>query len=220
MAYAVLAFDGEDAGAPARRLAARPRHLAVLTDWIESGRLAFGAPLVSGPEARMIGSLMVVHGEEPAALEAYLAAEPFSTDGVWVRRTTWPFRIAPLPYAPVPVGLPGDPAPARTHTMILALDGTDAAAPARRQAARPAHLERAQAGAAEGLVALGGAVMDPSGSRMIGSILVTRHDTDAAARDWIAADPYRTAGVWQDVTLHGMRFAAALPWRPLPGAGG
>jgi uncharacterized protein YciI len=71
-----------------------------------------------------------------------------------------------------------------------------------------------------GLVALGGAVMDPSGSRMIGSILVTRHDTDAAARDWIAADPYRTAGVWQDVTLHGMRFAAALPWRPLPGAGG
>lgn len=220
MAYAVLAFDGEDAEAPARRLAARPRHLAVLTDWIESGRLAFGAPLVTGPEARMIGSLMVVHGDDPAALDAYLAEEPFSTDGVWVRRTTWPFRIAPLPYAPLPVGLPGDPAPARTHTMILALDGTDAAAPARRQAARPAHLARAEAAAADGMVTLGGAVMDPDGTRVIGSILVTRHGSDAAARAWLAADPYRSAGVWQEVTLHAMRFAAALPWRPLPGATG
>jgi uncharacterized protein YciI len=221
MAHAVLAFDGEDAGAPARRLAARPRHLAVLTRWIEAGRLAFGAPLVAGPEARMIGSLMVIHGDAPVELDAYLAEEPFSTEGVWVRKSTWPFRIAPLPYAPLPAGKPGDAAPpARTHTMILALDGTDAGAPARRQAARPAHLERAREAAESGMVMLGGAVMDPAGERMIGSILVTRHEEDAAARAWLDADPYTEGDVWQDITLHGLRFAAALPWRPLPGAEG
>ncbi len=219
MAYAVLAFDGEDEGAPARRMAARPRHLAVLTRWIEDGRLAFGAPLVAGPEARMIGSLMVVHGEDPQALADYLAEEPFSTDGVWVRRTTWPMRLAPLPYAPVPVAKPGDPTPpSRTHTAIIALDGTDAEAPARRQAVRPAHLDRARAAAAAGVVTLAGAVMDPGGERMIGSILVTSHDEDGAARAWIAEDPYTAGGVWQDVAIHGMRFAASLPWRPLPGS--
>ncbi len=219
MAYAILAFDGEDAGAPARRLAARPRHLAVLTDWIETGRLAFGAPLVAGPEARMIGSLMVIHGEDPAALDAYLNEEPFSTDGVWVRKTAWPFRIAPLPYRPLPVAKPGETVPAaRTHTAVIALDGKDDAAPERRQAARPAHLDRVAGAAAAGIVTLGGAVLDPTGERMIGSILVTSHDADEAARAWLAEDPYMRQGVWREVTLHGVRFAAMLPWRPLPGS--
>jgi uncharacterized protein YciI len=219
MAYAVLAFDGEDEGAPARRLAARPRHLAVLTRWIEEGRLAFGAPLVVGAEARMIGSLMVINGEEPQVLADYLAEEPFSTDGVWVRKTTWPFRIAPLPYAPVPVAKPDEQVAAvRTHTAVIAFDGTDPEAPARRQEARPAHLDRVRPMAANGTLTLGGALLDPAGERMIGSIVVTRHDTDAAARAWLAEDPYTKAGVWRDATVYGLRFAAMLPWRPLPGS--
>ena len=44
MGYAVLAYDGEDEAAPARRMAARVRHLAVLTTWAGDGRLAFGTP--------------------------------------------------------------------------------------------------------------------------------------------------------------------------------
>ena len=33
---------------------------------------------------------------------------------------------------------------------------------------------------------------------------------------WIDADPYVTGGVWQDITMHGTRFAP-LPYRALPG---
>ena len=52
---------------------------------------------------------------------------------------------------------------------------------------------------------------------MVGSAVVIAHDTDAAARAWLAEDPYITGGVWQEMTLFGTRFAP-LPWRPLPGA--
>jgi uncharacterized protein YciI len=51
---------------------------------------------------------------------------------------------------------------------------------------------------------------------MIGSITVTRHASDEAARAWMAEDPYVTGRVWQDITLHATRLAA-LPYRPLPG---
>ena len=52
---------------------------------------------------------------------------------------------------------------------------------------------------------------------MIGSIAVTAHADDAAARAWMGEDPYVTGDVWREVALHGTRFAP-LPYRPLPGA--
>jgi uncharacterized protein YciI len=70
--------------------------------------------------------------------------------------------------------------------------------------------------AADGTLAIGGAILDEAGSRMIGSITVTRHASDDAARAWMAEDPYVKASVWQDITLHATRLAA-LPYRPLPG---
>lgn len=128
-----------------------------------------------------------------------------------------PFRIAPLPYRPLPQ--PGTPvATSRTHTVITAMDGTDAGAPDRRLAARQAHMARVAPMAAHGTLALGGAILDAPGGRMIGSIAVTAHASDAAAQEWMAADPYVTGGVWRDIHLHGTRFAP-LPYRPLPGAG-
>jgi uncharacterized protein YciI len=136
---------------------------------------------------------------------------------VWQSWTAHPFRIAPLPYAPLPQ--PGDPVSAtRTHTVIVAMDGTDDGAPARRQAARAQHMARVAPLAEQGVLAMGGAILDESGA-MRGSIAVTRHASDAEARAWIAEDPYATGGVWQDITLHGTRFAG-LPYRPLPGAAG
>lgn len=215
MGYAVLAYDGEDEGAPARRMAARDRHLEVLTVWAGDGRLAFGTPLLAG-DGRALGSLMILDVPDEAGLRDYLAAEPFNTTGVWTRVTSFPFRIAPLPYRPLPQ--PGTPfAPGRTHTVVIARDGTDAAAPARRQAVRAAHLARVGPMAADGTLALGGAILDAPDGQMIGSVVVTAHDTDAAARAWLAEDPYMTGGVWQEVTLYGTRFAP-LPWKPLPGA--
>lgn len=212
MGFAIIAWDGPD---PARRAASRDRHLAVITRWAEDGRLALGVPLFT-PEWQPAGSLMVLDVADRAGLEAYLAEEPFAVEGVWARWQAHPFRIAPLPYRPLPQ--PGEPVSAtRTHTVTIAMDGTDAEAPARRAAARPAHLARVTPMAADGTLALGGAILDEAGA-MRGSIMVTRHATDAAARAWMADDPYMTGGVWRDVTMHGTRFAP-LPYRGLPGAG-
>lgn len=211
MGYAIIAWDGPD---PARRAASRERHLAVITRWAEEGRLALGVPLFT-PDWRPAGSLMVLEVPDRAGLDAYLAEEPFATERVWARWEAHPFRIAPLPYRPLPQ--PGEPvSPTRTHTVIIAHDGTDAGAPARRMAVREAHLARARPAAEDGTLAMGGALLDESGT-MRGSIAVTRHATDEAARAWMAEDPYVTGGVWQEVTLHGTRFAP-LPYRALPGA--
>jgi uncharacterized protein YciI len=215
MGYAVLAFDGEDEGAPARRMAARDRHLEVLTIWAGDGRLAFGTPLMA-PDGRAMGSLMILEVPDEAGLREYLAAEPFNQAGVWQRVTTFPFRIAPLPYRPLPQ--PGTPiASSRTHTVIIARDGTDPGALERRLAVREAHMARMRPMAEDGTLAIGGAILDAPEGRMVGSAAVIARDTDAGAREWMAEDPYVTGGVWRDISLYGTRFAP-LPWRPLPGA--
>ncbi|NMJ43896.1 hypothetical protein GWK16_21795 [Roseomonas sp. JC162] len=210
MGYAIIAWDGPD---PERRMAVRDRHLAVITRWAADGRLALGVPLFT-PEWKAAGSLMVLEVPDKSGLDDYLAEEPFAREGVWSRWAVHPFRIAPLPYQPLPQ--PGTPiATSRTHTVIVAMDGTDAGAPARRAAVREQHLARVVPAAQEGTLALGGAILDEAGA-MRGSIAVTRHASDAEARAWMAADPYVTGGVWQDVALHGTRFAP-LPYRGLPG---
>ncbi|MDI3305498.1 MAG: YciI family protein [Acetobacteraceae bacterium] len=215
MGYAVLAYDGEDDGALARRMAVRDRHLEVITAWAADGRLALGVPLFTD-EGRIAGSLMLLEVPDQAGLDAYLAAEPFAREKVWQRVTVHPFRIAPLPYRPLPQ--PGTPmASSRTHTVIIAMDGRDPGALDRRLKVREAHFARVRPMAADGTLAMGGAILDAPEGRMIGSIAVTAHATDEAARAWMAEDPYVTGDVWRDITLYGTRFAP-LPYRPLPGA--
>ncbi len=214
MGYAVLAFDGDDEGALGRRMAARERHLAVIDAWAADGRLALGVPLFTAA-GRPAGSLMVLEVPDQAGLDAYLAAEPFNQEGVWQRVETHGFRIAPLPYRPLPQ--PGAPvASAPTHTVVIAMDGRDDGAEKRRLAVRGAHMERVAPMAADGTLALGGAILDAAG-RMTGSIAVIARPDEASARAWLAEDPYVTGGVWQEITLHPTRFAP-LPYRPLPGA--
>ncbi len=69
--------------------------------------------------------------------------------------------------------------------LIIARDGTDPEAPARRQAARPAHLENAAKLQASGHLLVGGALTDEAGN-MIGSAAVaqfaSRAELDALAR--------------------------------------
>ena len=110
MGYAIIAWDGPD---PARRAAVRDKHLSVLTRWAQDGRLALGVPLFSA-DWQPAGSLMVLNVPDKAGLDAYLAEEPFAVDGVWARWEVHPFRIAPLPYRPLPQ--PGEPVPPRAPT--------------------------------------------------------------------------------------------------------
>lgn len=213
MAYAIIAFDAEDKDALSRRMAARDRHLGVIEGWARDGRLALAVPLFAeagGPT----GSLIVLDVPDRAAVDEYLKAEPFAQGDIWQGQTVYPGRIAPLPYKPlVP---PGATLPSkRTHTVIVALDGTDEGALDRRMKVREAHFDRVRPMARDGTLAFGLALLDPSGQRMIGSVAVVRRDSDAAARDWIADDPYATGDVWRDITLYGTRFAP-LPYRPWP----
>ena len=215
MGYAILAFDGDDEAALGRRMAARDRHLAVVSAWAANGRLALGVPLFDA-KGRPSGSLMVLDVPNKAGLDEYLAAEPFNHEDVWQRVQTYPFRIAPLPYRPLPQ--PGAPiAASPTHTVVLAMDGRDAGAEQRRLAVRGAHMERVRPMAADGTLAMGGAVLDAPEGGMIGSIAVIARPDEASALAWLAEDPYVTGGVWQEVSLYPTRFAP-LPYRPLPGA--
>ena len=212
MAFVVLGYDGADEDAPARRLASRDEHVAFITAEAKAGRLALGLPL-HDEAAHSIGSLMVLDVPDRAGSLAYMAQEPFARS-VWRRTAVHPFRIAPLPYAAWPSPGSAMPGP-RSHTVLIALDGTDEGAPARRQAVRPAHFARVTPLAEDGTLLLGGAILDAPDGAMIGSIAVTRHmDHDAAKRFW-AEDPYVTGEVWKQITFYAT-LLRPLPYKPLP----
>jgi uncharacterized protein len=84
--------------------------------------------------------------------------------------------------------------------LVLAHDGVDSEAPARRAAARPAHLATALRLRAAGHFLEGGAILD-DGGRMIGSMLVMEFPSRAELEAWLAADPYSTGRVWKDVAV-------------------
>jgi uncharacterized protein len=96
--------------------------------------------------------------------------------------------------------------------VIIARDGMDAEAPARRQAVRPTHLEAIRPFVEQGNIALGGAILDDEGT-MIGSVLIVEFPTRQEMNAWLSADPYVTNGVWNDVEVHPYR-AAVGAWLP------
>ncbi|MBX9701701.1 MAG: YciI family protein, partial [Acetobacteraceae bacterium] len=53
--------------------------------------------------------------------------------------------------------------------------------------------------------------------RMIGSLMALALPDEAAARAWLAEEPYVTEGVWQDIRIERWRIGAQ-PYHPLPGA--
>ena len=79
--------------------------------------------------------------------------------------------------------------------IIKAYDGPDMLE--KRMEVRPAHLK--------GMAELGrhilcaGGLTDENG-KLRGSALIVDFDDEAAVRDYLAHEPYVTAGVWQDIT--------------------
>jgi uncharacterized protein len=102
--------------------------------------------------------------------------------------------------------------------LIIARDGTDAEAPQRRQAARPAHLENAARLQANGHLLVGGALTDEAGG-MIGSAAVAQFATRAELDAWLRTDPYVTGDVWRDIEVIPYRVAPHYQFPPCPGAG-
>ncbi len=90
--------------------------------------------------------------------------------------------------------------------LIIARDGTDERAPARRQAARVAHLEGARALSESGRMPIGGALLGDGGT-MIGSMLVIEAADEAEIRALIENDVYSTGDVWRSVEIHPFKRA-------------
>ncbi|HWJ07333.1 MAG TPA: YciI family protein [Steroidobacteraceae bacterium] len=83
-----------------------------------------------------------------------------------------------------------------------------------RKRVRPAHLARAQALVDEGRLVIAGPCPaidspDPGPAGFCGSVIIAEFPSLEAARDWIAADPYVTEGVFE---THEIRpFVQVLP---------
>jgi uncharacterized protein YciI len=84
--------------------------------------------------------------------------------------------------------------------LVTLYDGTDAEAPARRQATRPEHLDGLKVNVAAGKLVFGGPIFDAA-QTPIGSFLLAecadRTELDAI----IANDPYTKGNVWQRVEV-------------------
>lgn len=90
--------------------------------------------------------------------------------------------------------------------LLLGYDGKDPDAPARRQAVRTEHLERASRMKQEGRLLLGGAILDDDG-KMIGSCMVFDVETEEEFRTLLADDPYVKGKVWLDIQVKPFKVA-------------
>lgn len=90
--------------------------------------------------------------------------------------------------------------------VVIAHDGTDAEAPARRQSAREAHLEGARRLRGSGSILTGGAILDEAGA-MTGSVVIVDFESRAALDAWLASDPYVIGDVWRRIEVLPFRVA-------------
>ncbi|MFO1351224.1 MAG: YciI family protein [Gammaproteobacteria bacterium] len=95
--------------------------------------------------------------------------------------------------------------------MLYAIVGHDAPASLeKRQAARPAHLERLQALQTQGRLVLAGPFPaidnpDPGLKGFTGSLIVAEFPALDDAKRWAEADPYVAAGVYRSVEIKPFR---------------
>jgi uncharacterized protein YciI len=84
--------------------------------------------------------------------------------------------------------------------LVIIHDGTDAQAPARRQATRTAHLDGLKDHVTSGKLVFGGRIFDES-QQPVGSFLMVDCEDRADLDAMIANDPYTKGNVWQRVEV-------------------
>jgi len=84
--------------------------------------------------------------------------------------------------------------------LVLLYDGTDAEAPARRQATRRAHLDGLTDKVASGKILFGGRIFNDA-QQPTGSFLIANCADRAELDAMIANDPYSKGRVWQTVEV-------------------
>ena len=90
--------------------------------------------------------------------------------------------------------------------VVIAYDGTDAAAPDRRMSVREAHLQNIKPMVEKGELVAGGAILDDAG-KMIGSVVICDFAAKADFDHWLKTDPYITGRVWQKIEVQPFRLA-------------
>ena len=93
MQFLVIARDGTDKAALDRRMAARGAHFERLPAMLEAGEMLMGGALLDDA-GRMVGSTTLVDFPDRAALDRWLATEPYVTGDVWLDIEVIPFRLA------------------------------------------------------------------------------------------------------------------------------
>ena len=87
-----------------------------------------------------------------------------------------------------------------THFLVLAKDGSDDEAPARRLKHREEHLKIGKEQADRGERILGGPLLDEN-DQMVGSVIITNFETREDLDKWLENEPYVTGNVWQDIQI-------------------
>lgn len=94
MLYAIIGTDVPDSADA--RMAARPRHLERVQALVQQGRLVLAGPFPAidaddpGPHG-MAGSLIIAEFPDLASARAWVAADPYVTDGVFAEVVVRPF---------------------------------------------------------------------------------------------------------------------------------
>ena len=78
--YVIIAYDGTDAAALDRRMAARPAHLANVSPMVEAGSLKAGGAILDDA-GRMIGSVSIADFPDREALDEQSETEVPVTEG-------------------------------------------------------------------------------------------------------------------------------------------
>jgi uncharacterized protein YciI len=91
--FLVVAKDGTDDEAIERRRRVRPTHLEAIVPLVEAGNVLVGGAMLS-EDGEMIGSMLLVDFPDRAAVDGWLAADPYVTGDVWREVEVQPFRTA------------------------------------------------------------------------------------------------------------------------------
>jgi len=96
MQFIVIAYDGTDADAPGRRMAARDEHLKLGKEMYDAGRWLFAVGILDNVGA-MIGSMIVCEFPSQEELEKqWLRREPYVVGQVWRQIDIRRARTAPF----------------------------------------------------------------------------------------------------------------------------
>ena len=93
MQFVLIARDGSDPDAPARRRAVRPRHLAGIAPLVDAGTILLGGAILDD-DGTMRGSVILADFVSRDALDAWLRDDPYVTGDVWQQIEVAPFRVA------------------------------------------------------------------------------------------------------------------------------